>query len=158
MCMFGGEAKIRKLPTPDRTFKKDAADNATSSSFSDNAENSDEKLDIQETDVKDQASDMDYTISGTISPLPGIHESPGKRGTESKISFVFGRPPSPTSRCMSPPRENHVPAVARKGPYFISVSSVITRYIFICKNRTKNPTHFMYLFHRKIVRVKFMML
>lgn len=41
---------------------------------------------------------------------------------------------------------------------FISVSSVITRYIFICKNRTKNPTHFMYLFHRKIVRVKFMML
>lgn len=114
--MFGGEAKIRKLPTPDRTFKKDAAENATSSPFSDNAENSDEKLNIQETDVKGQASDMDYTISGTISPLPGIHESSGKRGTESKISFVFGRPPSPTSRCMSPPQENHVHAVARKGP------------------------------------------
>lgn len=116
VCMFGGEAKIRKLPTPDRTFKKDAAENATSSPFSDNAENSDEKLNIQETDVKGQASDMDYTISGTISPLPGIHESSGKRGTESKISFVFGRPPSPTSRCMSPPQENHVLAVARKGP------------------------------------------
>ncbi|XP_065943161.1 kinesin-like protein KIF26B isoform X2 [Magallana gigas] len=116
VCMFGGEAKIRKLPTPDRTFKKDAAENATSSPFSDNAENSDEKLNIQETDVKGQASNMDYTISGTISPLPGIHESSGKRGTESKISFVFGRPPSPTSRCMSPPQENHVHAVARKGP------------------------------------------
>ena len=108
--MFGGEAKIRKLPTPDRSLSRTKTPGKTENpSTSECLETTfDEDVDI---DISSHANNiMNYPICGTISPLTdskGQSKASGSRSNDS-ISFVFGRPSSPVSergldRCRSPP-------------------------------------------------------
>lgn len=113
--MFGGEARIRKLPTPisdklgefDQSGSSSNLDNVGSNSDSFMTTPIDDEFEIEFDSSNSEF--MDYPIRGTISPLTDNDRRKNMNGTVDDISFVFGRPASPVSdttalrRCMSPP-------------------------------------------------------
>ncbi|CAG5123013.1 unnamed protein product, partial [Candidula unifasciata] len=93
--------------------------------------------DICNTATEEAVLDMDYPIRGTISPLTNKMAVKRSLGTVDEVSFVFGRPVSPTNehdiRC-NPPQSFTNPGIAR------CMSASPARYIpGYCLQRPMSP-------------------
>ncbi|XP_033736356.1 kinesin-like protein KIF26B isoform X2 [Pecten maximus] len=114
--MFGGEAKIRKLPTPSPDKSQKSATVKELRAIKEGSDwvkrggpslhnGEDISMDFttpQERDI------MDYPIRGTFSPLTDGGQVKFTDENATELSFVFGRPASPVNdrsmqRCLSPP-------------------------------------------------------
>lgn len=108
---FGGEAKIRRLPTP--VTNGGHIPHKVGMTHHEEQSHNQEKFGHSTSDDISRAMlhyppTMDYPICGTISPLSDHIQIKRSIGPVDEVSFVFGRPTSPSCdtglrRVMSPP-------------------------------------------------------